>query len=74
LARVADKLGLHKSTVSRRVDRAKGLGYLRDEGEGTGHISAIVLGKPLPEEEVIYPDLVASQIGPLPEQLRGEKG
>jgi len=48
-------LGLDKSTVSRRVKHAIGLGYLVDEQEKRGQPALLRLGDPLPVELEVLP-------------------
>ena len=58
---IAKKLGLNKSTVSRRVAKAKHLGYLQDKQLAKGQPAQITLGEPLPEEVEILPSPDALQ-------------
>ena len=66
LSEVAEKLGIDKSSASRRVNQAIKLGYLVNEEPMQGKPMRLHLGDPLPEEV---------QVLPRPEQLqiKGEK-
>ena len=52
---LSEALGLDKSTVSRRVSVAIGLGYLRDLEERSGRLMRLVLAEPLPENLEVLP-------------------
>jgi hypothetical protein len=53
---LSDYVRLHKSTISRRVDKAIELGYLVNQETRSGTPAKIILGDPLPEDQVILPD------------------
>jgi DNA-binding Lrp family transcriptional regulator len=55
LADVAEKLGIDKSSASRRVKQAIKLGYLVNEEPIKGNPLRLYLGEPLPEEVQVLP-------------------
>jgi len=52
---LAEELHIDKSAVSRRVQRARELGYLRNAEARNGVSARIVLGEPMPEDVEILP-------------------
>ncbi len=59
---IAQILKLDKSTVSRRVKAAEEKGFLENLEDRKGHPAKLILGDPLPNEQVILPE---------PEKLKG---
>ena len=57
LPRVAERLGLDKSTTSRRVQAAIGKEYIRNEEWRRGRPAKLVLGNALPEEIAVLPSV-----------------
>ena len=55
LAKVTDRLGIDKSSASRRVKQAIKLGYLVNEEPIKGKPLRLVLGDPLPDEVQVLP-------------------
>ena len=55
LADVAEKLGIDKSSASRRVNQAIKLGYLLNEETIKGKPMRLYAGEPLPEEVQVLP-------------------
>lgn len=59
LGSVAERLGIEKSSASRRVASAIKSGYLVNDEERKGRPALLVLGDPLPAESAILPDRAA---------------
>jgi hypothetical protein len=59
LAALAEKLGLDKSSVSRRWREARRRGYLRNLEERRGHKARLVADEPLPEDVDVLPTATA---------------
>jgi hypothetical protein len=55
LSPVAERLGLDKGSISRRVNAAIGQGYLRNEEERRGRPARLLPDQPLPKETEILP-------------------
>ena len=62
LTEVTDKLGVDKSSASRRVKQAIKLGYLSNEELIKGKPMRLYLGEPLPEEVQVLPSPEELQI------------
>ena len=58
LSEVAQWLGLHKSSASRRVSEAIALGHLVNRETKPGWPMRLVPGDPLPEEVEVLPELI----------------
>ncbi|MGH2924458.1 MAG: hypothetical protein ACRDK1_00640 [Solirubrobacterales bacterium] len=73
LAILASKLGLDKSTVSRRASVAREGGYLVNLEDRQGRPARYRLGEPLPEELEILPqsEVLAATVAPLHAQSGG---
>ena len=54
---LGETLELDKSAVSRRVQKARDLGYLRNTQEKSGLPAILVLGEPLPKDRQILPSV-----------------
>lgn len=55
ISELSTKLGLHKSTVTRRVRDACADGYLRNQEDRRGRPARLILGDPLPDEGHVLP-------------------
>ncbi|MBC7234246.1 MAG: hypothetical protein H5T69_00270 [Chloroflexi bacterium] len=55
LAQLAHRLGLDKSSVSRRVRVARDLGYLINLEDKRGKPARLIVGEPMPEERPVLP-------------------
>jgi biotin operon repressor len=54
---LADYLGLDPSAVSKRVGKAKALGYLINQETGRGRRQQLVVGDPMPEDQAVLPSV-----------------
>ncbi|MBV8535495.1 MAG: hypothetical protein JO128_07875 [Alphaproteobacteria bacterium] len=68
LEELAKKLGLDKASASRRVARAKELGYVVDERLGPPHPSRLHVIRTLPGDQAVLPEV------PVVERLMRERG
>src|SRR5690348_15478672 len=58
-ALVAKRLGLHRSTITRRVRQAIDIGYLRDKATTKGRPAMLVINDPLSDEVELLPSAAA---------------